>query len=68
MYGTFVTEAEGDETGNTPLAPFSQSLPREKDTYWDSHQAKKTSKFGYAYPETQAWKYGKGHPSIDLLL
>ncbi|KAG8533877.1 uncharacterized protein KY384_001618 [Bacidia gigantensis] len=52
-WGTFITTPNSVESIDTPLTPFGAS----GGEYYTSAQVKKTEPFGYAYPETQAWKY-----------
>jgi len=51
--GTYITKAGVDETNHTPLAPFRKN----QHDYWTSDAIKRTATFGYAYPETQRWKF-----------
>jgi tyrosinase len=51
--GDFSTPAQGREDANTDLTPFW----KDSDNFYNSTDAKSTQKFGYAYPETQAWKF-----------
>jgi tyrosinase len=42
------------QTANTPLTPFWDASGTR---FWTSAQIRDTTTFGYAYPETQQWRY-----------
>jgi len=54
-YSTFSASRGASQDQNTPLAPFwDKSAAR----FWTSAQIKDSAaSFGYAYPETQKWRY-----------
>lgn len=52
-FGSWVTAAGTDEGLNTPLAPFY----KDATSFYTSDDIRDTVKFGYAYPETQSWKF-----------
>lgn len=47
------TRIGATESSTTGLTPFWES----SDSFWTSEGARKTGTFGYAYPETQSWKF-----------
>lgn len=47
------TNVGATESITTGLTPFWES----PDSFWTSEGARKTGTFGYAYPETQSWKF-----------
>jgi tyrosinase len=51
--GNFVLADNQIVDGNTPLSPFWKS----PDAFWTTNDARNTTVFGYAYPETQSWIY-----------
>ncbi|KAM0812686.1 putative tyrosinase [Seiridium cardinale] len=51
--GTWVTPPDADEGLTTPLAPFYKVA----NNFWDSTAVRKTTTFGYGYPETQSWNF-----------
>ncbi|CCC07895.1 unnamed protein product [Sordaria macrospora k-hell] len=53
-YSTFVAQEGESQSKNTPLEPF---WDRSTANFWTSEQVKDSTTFGYAYPETQKWKY-----------
>lgn len=53
-YSTFgATEGEL-QSADTPLTPF---WDKSGTRFWTSAEVKDTTTFGYAYPETQQWRY-----------
>ncbi len=50
---TVTTSVGTQETKTTNLTPFWAS----ETAFWDSDGIRKTGSLGYAYPETQAWKF-----------
>lgn len=53
-YATF-NAADGEtQTRDTPLAPFWNKTGTR---FWTSGEVKDTHTFGYAYPETQKWRF-----------
>ncbi|CVL03756.1 related to tyrosinase precursor (monophenol monooxygenase) [Fusarium mangiferae] len=45
-------EPEDQPLGDADLTPFRKSFPEDKEKqYWNSHLARQTADFGYAYPE-----------------
>ncbi|KAH8880045.1 tyrosinase-domain-containing protein [Thozetella sp. PMI_491] len=53
-YPTFWAERGDSQTADSPLVPF---WDQTGSSFWTSNQVKDSSIFGYAYPETQKWKY-----------
>lgn len=53
-FSTFNAEAGESQSQDTPLKPFWDKSGRD---FWTSAQIKDTTTFGYAYPETQKWKF-----------
>ncbi|KAJ4297390.1 hypothetical protein N0V88_004310 [Collariella sp. IMI 366227] len=53
-YSTFSATGGESQTQNTPLAPF---WDKSGSKFWNSAQVKDTIPFGYAYPETQRWRF-----------
>ncbi|KAK3395387.1 tyrosinase precursor [Sordaria brevicollis] len=53
-YSTFVAQEGEAQSQDTPLEPF---WDRSTASFWTSEQVKDSTTFGYAYPETQKWKY-----------
>ncbi|EGZ76806.1 tyrosinase precursor [Neurospora tetrasperma FGSC 2509] len=53
-YSTFVAQEGESQSKNTPLEPF---WDKSAANFWTSEQVKDSTTFGYAYPETQKWKY-----------
>ncbi|KAM0544970.1 hypothetical protein ACHAPJ_011550 [Fusarium lateritium] len=54
----WLTSGGGTEDNETPLLPFYRSDDQEgKEKFWKSSQVRDTAEFGYAYPETQSWKF-----------
>ena len=54
-YSTFNSTEGEPQTKDSPLTPF---WDKSGDRFWTSDQIKdSTTTFGYAYPETQEWKY-----------
>lgn len=53
LTGNFVLADEQIVDGNTPLSPFWKT----SDSFWTTNDARDTTVFGYAYPETQSWIY-----------
>ena len=53
-YTTFTTRGGTSETQDSPLSPF---WDRSGARFWTSAQVKSSTTFGYAYPETQRWRY-----------
>jgi tyrosinase len=53
-YATFSATAGQSQTKDTPLAPF---WDKSGTKFWTSAQIKDTTAFGYAYPETQKWRF-----------
>ena len=53
-YSTFSAEGGEFEDRTTPLAPFWDKSGTE---FWTSDEIKNSALFGYAYPETQKWRY-----------
>ena len=51
--GNFVLADNQIVDGNTPLSPFWKT----SDSFWTTNDARDTTVFGYAYPETQSWIY-----------
>lgn len=47
------TKAGATESITTGLTPFWES----SDSFWTSEGVRKTGTFGYAYPETQSWRF-----------
>ncbi|KAK3938775.1 hypothetical protein QBC46DRAFT_389579 [Diplogelasinospora grovesii] len=54
-YSTFSVEGGDLQTQDSPLTPF---WDKSGKTFWTSAQVKDSATFGYAYPETQKWKFG----------
>lgn len=50
---TVTTQAGTEENIQTALTPFWET----SDSFWTSDGVRKTGAFGYAYPETQEWKF-----------
>ncbi|KAK6542056.1 hypothetical protein TWF694_007828 [Orbilia ellipsospora] len=55
--GTFTMPAGTSENMNTPLSPFRQS----GNTMYNSAGVVRTSTFGYAYPETVDYEFGRAN-------
>jgi tyrosinase len=53
-YSTFSATGGESQTQDTPLAPF---WDKSGSKFWTSAQIKDTVTFGYAYPETQKWRF-----------
>lgn len=53
-YSTFSATSGESQTKDTPLAPF---WDKSGTKFWTSAQIKDTVTFGYAYPETQKWRF-----------
>ncbi|KAK4116618.1 Monophenol monooxygenase [Canariomyces notabilis] len=53
-YSTFNSTGGEMQTANTPLTPFWDASGTK---FWTSAQIRDTTTFGYAYPETQQWRY-----------
>ncbi|KAG7292775.1 hypothetical protein NEMBOFW57_002817 [Staphylotrichum longicolle] len=53
-YSTFSATGGESQTKDTPLAPF---WDKSGTKFWTSAQIKDTATFGYAYPETQKWRF-----------
>ncbi len=54
-YSTFSVTSGASQSKDTPLAPF---WDKSGTKFWTSAQIKDTAAtFGYAYPETQSWKF-----------
>ncbi|KAK0671041.1 hypothetical protein QBC41DRAFT_335569 [Cercophora samala] len=54
-YSTFNSTQGESQTKDTPLTPF---WDKSATKFWTSEEIKDTTTtFGYAYPETQEWKY-----------
>lgn len=57
-YSTFNSTEGESQTKDTPLTPF---WDKSATKFWTSEEIKDTTTtFGYAYPETQEWKYRTG--------
>jgi tyrosinase len=52
--GNFFTETNAIEDTNSALKPFWDA---DGSDFWIPTNVKKTTMFGYAYPETQTWNY-----------
>jgi tyrosinase len=52
--GNFFTESNAIEDTNSALKPFWDASGTD---FWIPTDVKQTNTFGYAYPETQRWKY-----------
>lgn len=50
---TVTTNVGATESSTTGLTPFWES----SNSFWTSEGVRKTGTFGYAYPETQSWKF-----------
>ncbi|KAK4129080.1 Monophenol monooxygenase [Parathielavia appendiculata] len=57
-YSTFSATGGEPQTQDTPLAPF---WDKSGSKFWTSAQIKDTVTFGYAYPETQKWRFPDPH-------
>lgn len=53
-YSTFSARGGESQTKDTPLAPF---WDKSGASFWTSAGVKDTAAFGYAYPETQKWRF-----------
>ncbi|KAK4098585.1 Monophenol monooxygenase [Parathielavia hyrcaniae] len=53
-YSTFSAMGGESQTQNTPLGPF---WDKSGTKFWTSAEVKDTVTFGYAYPETQKWRF-----------
>lgn len=53
-YSTFSATGGEPQTQDTPLAPF---WDKSGTKFWTSAEVKDTLTFGYAYPETQRWRF-----------
>ena len=52
-WGTFSLDTQATEGLQTDLTPFNDT----ETSYWKPDQVRTTNTFGYAYPETQNWKF-----------
>lgn len=50
---TLTTEVGTEENKTSALTPFWET----RDAFWTSDGVRKTGTLGYAYPETQSWKF-----------
>jgi tyrosinase len=53
-YSTFAATGGEAQTKDTPLAPFWDKTGTK---FWTSVEVRDTLTFGYAYPETQKWRF-----------
>ncbi|KAH6650426.1 common central domain of tyrosinase-domain-containing protein [Chaetomium tenue] len=53
-YATFNAADGESQTSDTPLAPF---WDKTGTRFWTSGEVRDTHTFGYAYPETQRWRF-----------
>ena len=53
-YSTFTATGGEAQTKDTPLAPFWDKTGTK---FWTSAEVRDTFTFGYAYPETQRWRF-----------